>query len=31
VPLTVVAVLVLLWEGAVHVFKIPAFLLPAPA
>jgi NitT/TauT family transport system permease protein len=31
VPLTVVAVLVLLWEGAVHVFKIPAFLLPAPS
>jgi NitT/TauT family transport system permease protein len=31
VPLAVVAVLVLLWEGAVHLFKIPAFLLPAPS
>jgi NitT/TauT family transport system permease protein len=31
VPLAVVAVLVLLWEAAVHVFKIPAFLLPAPS
>jgi NitT/TauT family transport system permease protein len=30
-PLAVVAVLILLWEGAVHLFKIPAFLLPAPS
>jgi len=31
VPLAVVAVLVLLWEGAVRLFNIPAYLLPAPS
>jgi len=31
VPLAVVAVLVLVWEGAVHLFSIPAYLLPAPS
>lgn len=30
-PLAVVAVLILVWEGAVHLFKVPAFLLPAPS
>ena len=31
VPLAAVAVLALVWEAAVHLFKIPAFLLPAPS
>ncbi len=31
VPLAVLGALVLAWEGAVHVFDIPAFLLPAPS
>lgn len=31
VPLAVVAVLVLLWEGAVRLFNVPAYLLPAPS
>lgn len=30
-PLAVVAVLVLVWEAAVHLFEIPAYLLPAPS
>jgi NitT/TauT family transport system permease protein len=31
VPLAVVAAIVIVWEAAVHLFKIPAFLLPAPS
>ncbi len=31
VPLAVIAALFLAWEAAVHAFKIPAYLLPAPS
>jgi NitT/TauT family transport system permease protein len=31
VPLAMVAGIVIVWEAAVHLFKIPAFLLPAPS
>jgi len=30
-PLMVAVVLLLLWEGAVRVFKVPVFLVPAPS
>jgi len=30
-PLMVAVVLLLLWEGAVRVFKVPVFLIPAPS
>jgi NitT/TauT family transport system permease protein len=31
VPLATVVVIVVVWEAAVHLFKVPAFLLPAPS
>jgi NitT/TauT family transport system permease protein len=31
VPLAVVIAIAILWEAAVHLFKIPAYLLPAPS
>ena len=30
-PLATVVVIVVVWEAAVHLFKVPAFLLPAPS
>ena len=30
-PVLTIALIVLVWEGAVHLFKIPGFLLPAPS